>query len=340
MTLRPIQIVGGGLAGLSLALALRRQGVPVRLVEAGAYPRHRVCGEFITGLSAATIRVLGLEAALRDARPHHAVAWFREGRFVARQVLPEQALAISRYVLDERLAAEFLSAGGELHTAVRADPKALLTEGTVDATGRTRSSDSWLGLKVHVRALALKTGLEMHLGRFGYVGLSALPDGTVNVCGLFRRRPLIAPRAQGPLIAYLRASGLADVADRVEQADIVAGSAVAVAGLGFSPACSTAHVRVGDALGMLPPFIGNGMAAAFQTAEDALDPLLGWSRGTHAWSSVRETIRQRTERRLRRRRWWSRLVHPCLLHPLPQRWAAQVIRGPQLPLRWFFHILH
>ena len=49
-SLQPIEIVGGGLAGLSLGLALRQQDIPVTLFEAGSYPRHRVCGEFITGL--------------------------------------------------------------------------------------------------------------------------------------------------------------------------------------------------------------------------------------------------------------------------------------------------
>jgi len=51
---RSVEVVGGGLAGLSLGLALRRRGVPVTVWEAGHYPRHRVCGEFITGLDRAT----------------------------------------------------------------------------------------------------------------------------------------------------------------------------------------------------------------------------------------------------------------------------------------------
>ena len=60
MTSRLIEIIGGGLAGLSLGIALRRAGVPVALHEAGAYPRHRVCGEFIAGLEGSTIERLGL----------------------------------------------------------------------------------------------------------------------------------------------------------------------------------------------------------------------------------------------------------------------------------------
>ena len=83
-TPHPIEIIGGGLAGLSLGLALRRAGVPVTLCEANDYPRHRVCGEFITGLSDTTITRLGLGPFMAEALLHHEVAWFLDGRLARR----------------------------------------------------------------------------------------------------------------------------------------------------------------------------------------------------------------------------------------------------------------
>ena len=68
--MKRISIVGGGLAGLSLGVALRRHGIPVILFEAGSYPRHRVCGEFISGLSKATLNTLGLQDLLHGAMSH------------------------------------------------------------------------------------------------------------------------------------------------------------------------------------------------------------------------------------------------------------------------------
>jgi len=41
-------IIGGGLAGLSSAILSSRQGLKVLVIEKGSYPRHKVCGEFIS----------------------------------------------------------------------------------------------------------------------------------------------------------------------------------------------------------------------------------------------------------------------------------------------------
>ena len=57
--LKPITIVGGGLAGLTLGIGLRQQGIPVTVWEAGHYPRHRVCGEFISGRGQDVLARLG-----------------------------------------------------------------------------------------------------------------------------------------------------------------------------------------------------------------------------------------------------------------------------------------
>lgn len=43
-----IGIVGGGLAGLTAAIQLRKKGYGVILFEKNKYPFHRVCGEYIS----------------------------------------------------------------------------------------------------------------------------------------------------------------------------------------------------------------------------------------------------------------------------------------------------
>src|SRR4051812_48581970 len=67
---KPITIVGGGLSGLALGNGLRQEGVPVTLWEAGHFPRHRVCGELISGLGPAMLETLGLSDLFQQARAH------------------------------------------------------------------------------------------------------------------------------------------------------------------------------------------------------------------------------------------------------------------------------
>src|SRR5262245_65586909 len=100
--MKPITIIGGGVAGLSLGLGLRQRSIPVRVLEAGEYPRHRVCGEFLSGSGVETLDRLGLLRSLEsgDAVAGRSVAFFDGGRCLGTRALPTQALCISRHVLD------------------------------------------------------------------------------------------------------------------------------------------------------------------------------------------------------------------------------------------------
>jgi flavin-dependent dehydrogenase len=337
-SLRPIEIIGGGLAGLSLGLALRRAGVPVTLFEAGGYPRHRVCGEFISGLSAATIARLGLDPFLHDALRHDEVAWFINGRLARTQRLPSPAHALSRHLLDARLARALADSGGHLRTHTRVARNA--DAGCVFTTGRRRSQSPWLGLKIHARNLPLHCDLELHLGGEAYIGLTQVEDGRVNICGLFRRREL---SAKGPhlILAYLQAANLTALADRLAGADFDAGSFSAVAAVDFDRHVqATARVALGDACAMIPPFTGNGMAMAFQSAEAALDPLLDYSRDSRDWPETCHAIQTALQRRFRLRLAAADRLHPFLLQPPHQRWLTRLARAHLLPLRPLYSVLH
>src|SRR5436190_13939503 len=135
--LKSITIVGGGLAGLTLGISLRRQAVPVVVWEAGRYPRHRVCGEFISGTGQAVLRRLGLSELFEKAGAFSArTAMFISGRNHSPvRELTAPALCLSRYAMDALLAQEFQRLGGELRQSVRwSSPRC--DEGVVRAAGR------------------------------------------------------------------------------------------------------------------------------------------------------------------------------------------------------------
>lgn len=338
-TVNPIEIIGGGLAGLSLGLALSREEIPVTIHEAGVYPRHRVCGEFITGLGDETIRRLGLDALLADALSLREIAWFIDGRFARSQSLPMPAIAMSRHRLDARLAKACVEAGGMLHTHSRMSDAAT-PPGRIVATGRRPEKSNWLGLKIHARDFVLASDLEVHLGRQCYVGLSRLEDGRVNVCGLFRRQPLSAP---GPtlLLRYLQAGGLHELAERLAGSDLDHESFCAVAAVGFDRRVTkTAGMVLGDACAMIPPFTGNGMAMAFQSAELALQPVLDYARRKTDWATACTRLRSAQRRRFGLRLASAQLVHPFLFRPSHQRWLSALNRRGMLPLNPLYGVLH
>ena len=103
---KPVTIIGGGLAGLTLGIGLRQHGVPVSVQEAGDYPRHRVCGEFISGGGQVVLERLGLLADFQKAGAVYArTAMFVCGtaRSPVRQMaIP--ALCLSRHKMDALLA--------------------------------------------------------------------------------------------------------------------------------------------------------------------------------------------------------------------------------------------
>jgi flavin-dependent dehydrogenase len=338
---KTVTIVGGGLAGLSLGIALRKAGVPTEIVEAGDYPRHRVCGEFITGLEDETIETLGVQTAFIGCGSHRKVTWHLRERVIGQQVLPSPARAVSRFVLDARLAEIFVAGGGKLTLRTRFKPT-VFEPGVVGTSGRKPNGASpWIGLKLHARNLATAGELEFFLGDGAYVGLSSVEDGWINVCGLFRKRPGLQFDRDDALPAYLRANGLNALADRIVTAEIRPRSRSAVTGFTFDRHVTSGNgVRLGDACATIPPFTGNGMAMAFISAALALDPLVAWAHGARSWDDTMRRVDEALRGEFRLRLASASFLHPFLLNNALQRCLACTMQAGLLPTTTLYRLLH
>jgi len=338
---RPITIVGGGLAGLALGIGLRQRGTEVRIIEAGSYPRHRVCGEFIVGLRAETMNTLGISHCLENGLRLTDSIWYSRNKVVYRQRLPHAAIGISRFRLDERLAKTFLGLGGNLITDQR--QSTLPDEpGWIGAHGRRRQGTDWVGLKIHCQSLSLESDLELHIGHRGYVGLSRVENGRVNVCGLFRIRSTDRVPKHQRLLAYLDACGLNQLRARVESGNPDPTSACGVAGLNYQASRNAQQctLSIGDRTGLIAPFTGNGMAQAFQGAAIAVAPVARFAQGQQSWEETcREANRgQRGAFSIRRR--VARAMHPWLLEQRRQSLLAAIAQARLLPFNLLFRLTH
>lgn len=333
--LRHVEILGGGLAGLSLGIGLRRRGIPVTIHEAGHYPRHRVCGEFITALDEATKATLQLAEPLRDAREARGVVWHEPGRPSLHHRLPEPALCLSRHRLDAGLAKTFVALGGQLETGSRRE--AAPGEGRILACGhRAASTSPWMGLKRHFRGLTLEQDLELHLGRNAYVGLTRVEDDKVNVCGLFSRHG-----GGGSLVEKCRQAGLEQLAERLRAAQPDEDSRCAVAGLNYhATRPRRGEVSLGDAGGLIPPFTGHGMTVAWQSAATALPHIVAWSAGATGWDTVSARVAREAARRFRRRLFLGRSLHAFVLRPAARRCLHFLHAAGLLPFHPLYRLLH
>ena len=64
-----VLVLGGGVAGCAAAIALARKGRSVTLIERELAPRHKVCGEFLSGEALEDLHALGIDVASLGAVP-------------------------------------------------------------------------------------------------------------------------------------------------------------------------------------------------------------------------------------------------------------------------------
>lgn len=327
MKARPIVIVGGGLAGLTLGLLLRRREVPVAVIEAGVYPRHRVCGEFINGRGLDVLADLGVLASLKTAggcAAATAIFCVPDSSSPVRR-LPKDAFCVSRFLLDASLARSFVEQGGRLVEGNRWQEE-FAQPGCVRATGRRPNPGAggprWFGVKAHARQLPLEADLEMHFGPRGYVGICRVEGGRANVCGLFRESESAGSgTGAGRVLKQLVSGAGADLRARLECADWDLESVCTVAGLplhvGLREAeASPDECAIGDAAAMIPPVTGNGMSMAFESAALAVDPLADYAGGQLGWEDCCRAVADRERRHFARRLRWANTFHRWLFRPV------------------------
>ncbi|MGZ8901709.1 MAG: NAD(P)/FAD-dependent oxidoreductase, partial [Limisphaerales bacterium] len=294
---KEIRIVGGGLAGLTLGIVLRREGVPVEIHDAGTYPRHRVCGAFISG------RGLDILSQLEIANlPTPLGSYARTVRFFDAHEsspaldLPRAALAIDRATLDHLLAEKFQREGGMLHQNNRWT-ESFSQEGVVRATGRRlqkNGAPALLGVKAHARNVQLSSDLELHFSEAGYIGLSRQPDGAVNVCALFRNSSrLRSSRSSERNLADIFTTDMGSaLQSRLAGAQFDSSTFAAVAGISLAreSAGISGECRIGDSICMIPPMTGNGMSIAIESAALAAPHLRDYSQGHIDWDKAQARI--------------------------------------------------
>lgn len=212
-------VVGGGIAGATFALELRRAGARVAVIERTARPTLKVCGDFLSGEAQELLAYLGLDIRAMGA---HAIRTLRlaTGARRAEVTLPFTAAGLSRLALDEALLQKAQAAGaevirGEGATAlepagstvrVRIGSKVLTADCAGLATGKhnlrgwPRTPGTMTAYKIQLEpslqaARSLQDVVQLVSYRGGYVGACLVEEGQATICWILDAE---AMRAVGP----------------------------------------------------------------------------------------------------------------------------------------------
>ncbi|HTM51624.1 MAG TPA: tryptophan 7-halogenase, partial [Bryobacteraceae bacterium] len=188
--MKRINILGGGPAGLSAALAALRQGtrdIGVRVIEKSRLPRHKVCGEFFSPEIGPELERLGAWNAFLTAGParvRRTVLHFGAKQKSSR--LPEPAYGLSRYTFDLMLLDLARAAGAEVVNEAGDEPPVIVATGRhsmLNQKGRRQKGQRLFGFKAHFEG-PTDDAVELFFFERSYVGVTSIEAGRTNVCGL------------------------------------------------------------------------------------------------------------------------------------------------------------
>ncbi|RYF88448.1 MAG: FAD-binding protein, partial [Chitinophagaceae bacterium] len=209
-----LAIIGGGLAGLSLAIQSARSGRSTVLFEKEQYPFHKVCGEYISFENWNHLQELGIPLSdMNLPMINRLLVSAPDGRKVESQ-LPLGGFGISRYLLDDLLCRIARAEGVHVveHTKVTdlvfSDDRftVMTDQGEVSAKvaagsfGKRSNLDirwkrpftihnhsklsDYVAVKYHVRINAANDQIALHNFEDGYCGISAIEDEKFCLCYL------------------------------------------------------------------------------------------------------------------------------------------------------------
>jgi hypothetical protein len=180
-----VRVLGAGPAGSAAALSALHRGAEVEIFEKTPFPRHKVCGEFLSPECIAVLERLGVWNTLLESKPARITRLqLRFGNRESSGALPEPAWGVSRYLLDNTLLDHAIRGGAVLH---RAKGEINTAGPTVVATGRHAVAPKGrrlFGFKAHFDGPP-SDAMELYfLKGLSYVGVNAAEGGITNVCGL------------------------------------------------------------------------------------------------------------------------------------------------------------
>jgi flavin-dependent dehydrogenase len=296
-----VLILGGGVAGCAASIALARKGRRVTLIEREPTPRHKVCGEFLSGEALEDLHLLGIDVASLGAVPIDKVR-LAAARRAAEAPLPFPAASLTRKSLDTALIAEAIAAGARVEQgrsvqalgrtesgmwqatlddgSTREAPTVFLATGKHDLRGYPRPEDPqrWIGFKMYFRLAATQAAELAHASELmlypgGYGGIQPVEGGIANLCCVVQQRYLAPAGNRWENFLAKMQQDCPHLAVRLAGAEPLLAKPIAITHIPYGYIRRTSEIGlycIGDQAAVIPSFTGDGISIALHTARCAV----------------------------------------------------------------------
>ncbi|MGD0893684.1 MAG: FAD-dependent oxidoreductase [Terracidiphilus sp.] len=296
-----VLVLGGGVAGCAASIALARHGRRVTLIEREPTPRHKVCGEFLSGEALEDLHLLGIDVASLGAVP---ITYVRlaASRRAAQAPLPFPAASLTRKALDTALTAEAINAGVRVErgrsvqalartapslwqatlddNTTREAPTVFLATGKHDLRGYPRPEDPqrWVAFKMYFRLAPaqfadLAHASELMLYPGGYGGIQPVEGGIANLCCVVQQRYLAPSGNRWESFLAKMQQDCPHLAMRLAGAEPLLARPIAITHIPYGYIRATTEnglYCIGDQAAVIPSFTGDGISIALHTARCAV----------------------------------------------------------------------
>lgn len=303
---KDVIIIGGGLAGLTSAIHLSMQGLQVTLIEKSGYPRHKVCGEYISNEITPYLLWLGLDVSLLKPVAISKFEFTTQNGNMAKANLPLGGFGISRYSLDNLLYQKAKANGCSViedtvidvsfsnDTFTVKTPNQILSSRIVlGAFGKRSNIDQvlsrafilkkkspWLAVKGHYSGNFSNDVVGLHNFNGGYCGVSKVENDVINICYLadyatFKKYKNIEDYQKNVLYQNRHLKFI------FENSRLLFEKPVTISQIAFDSKQPVENhiIMIGDTAGLIHPLCGNGMAMAIHSAKIASELVLDFQSG-------------------------------------------------------------
>uniref|UniRef100_UPI00404A6C00 NAD(P)/FAD-dependent oxidoreductase n=1 Tax=Flavobacterium sp. TaxID=239 RepID=UPI00404A6C00 len=352
-----VVIVGGGLAGLTAAIHLLKFDIKVLVVEKNSYPKHKVCGEFISNEILPYFDYLKVDIEpLQPTKINKTVISTQTGDAI-KSDLPLGGFGISRFALDNYLFQEVILRGGVVKQAtvrdisfndaiftIQTSENQIFTSKIVLACFGKRTQldiqmkrpfiqkkSPWLAVKAHYELPFESDLVALHNFEGGYCGVSKVENNRVNICYLvrfetFKNFKNIDAFQETIVFKNPHLKAIFQGAKPVFEKPLT------ISQISFEKKSQVENhiLMLGDTAGLIHPLCGNGMAMAIHSAKIASELCIDFlnqkiNRETFE-ISYQKKWNKTFQNRLRMGKWLSKiLLNPTftqILMTLLSKWQS------------------